>query len=503
MAVLIHLPMEPAPERRGIAFWMRKTRKELEGVRESQDSDAVHDLRVVLRRCREIGTTLAEVDPHPAWGEMRECSKKLFRRLGELHDAQVQRDWIKKVTTGEDKLGEALSQRLEKEETSLREAALKAAERFDEDKWIGLRETLGSRARFVPPGGLAAKCLALERLEEAQELHARALRTERSKPWHKLRIGLKRFRYATEALLPEHYAAWKKDLKRVQDLLGDIHDLDVVRETAQEIADGELQAELAALEQTIARERAARVRTYRQLTLGTTSLWKRWRLGLPTNGEVEKAARARIEVTARAGDPHTKRTRAEAKVTQGIVSALHKTRAARVFGHPEFRRALAAAGRLQGLRAKTSRKAAKKFLAQQPPPPGWREETWRMVARAVRYERGAEPKLDGKKTAKLNDEQKKSLYLLAGALRLGRALHKAGLSSGKGLRAMRLDETVVLRVAGVKDSEENSAKLAAAKHLLERGLGMPLLIRLPAVTEEIIQLDSPPVRELARVAAAP
>lgn len=494
--------MEPAPERRGIAFWMRKTLKELKGVLESQDSDAVHDLRVVLRRCREVGATMAEVDPHLAWHEMRHCSRKLFRKLGELHDTQVLRDWVRKLAPSQDKLCEKVLQSLEEDEKPLQKAVLKAAERFDRDRWMGLRETLSSRARLVSPGGLAAKSLALERLQEAQELHGRALRTERSKPWHELRIGVKRFRYTTESLLPEHYAAWKKDVKRLQDLLGDIHDLDVLRQTTREIADADLRPELAALELGIAKERSARVRTYRQLTLGTTSLWKRWRLGLPTNGEVDKAARARIEVTARAGDPHTKRTRAEARAAQGIVSALRRAKVARVLGDPEFRRMLVTAGRLQGLRVKPSRKAAKKFLAQQPPPPGWRTEAWKMVARAVRYERGSEPKPDGKKIAKLSDEQKKSLYLLAGALRLGRALHKAGFDSMKGLRAKRVDETVVLNVPGVKDTEENSAKLGSAKHLLERGLGMPLLIQLPVLTEEIIELDAPAVQELAHAAAA-
>jgi len=80
----------------------------------------------------------------------------------------------------------------------------------------------------VPAGSLAAECLALETIRSARELHAKALRTEKSRPWHALRIGLKRFRYTVEGLLPEQYAAWSDNLKRVQDLLGDVHDLDVL-----------------------------------------------------------------------------------------------------------------------------------------------------------------------------------------------------------------------------------------------------------------------------------
>src|SRR5208337_2055751 len=102
--------------------------------------------------------------------------------------------------------------------------ALRVAAKFDGKQWTSLELRLRRRVRLVPAGGLAAECLALERFEEAKELHNRALRTEKPKPWHALRIGLKRFRYTLEGFLPVHSAAWCENLKRVQDLLGDIHD---------------------------------------------------------------------------------------------------------------------------------------------------------------------------------------------------------------------------------------------------------------------------------------
>ena len=83
-------------------------------------------------------------------------------------------------------------------------------------------------SRLVPPDRLAAECLALERLEAAKELHVRALRSEKPEAWHELRIGVKRFRYTVESLLPARYEEWGEDLKRVQDLLGEVHDLDVL-----------------------------------------------------------------------------------------------------------------------------------------------------------------------------------------------------------------------------------------------------------------------------------
>jgi len=59
------------------------------------------------------------------------------------------------------------------------------------------------------------------------------MRTEKPGPWHALRIGLKRFRYTVESLLPTAHAEWSESLKRVQDALGNIHDLDVLAEAVK------------------------------------------------------------------------------------------------------------------------------------------------------------------------------------------------------------------------------------------------------------------------------
>src|SRR5205085_7548090 len=167
---------------------------------------------------------------------------------------------------------------------------------------------------LVPAGSLAAECLALERFESAKDLHAKALRTEKVKPWHALRIGLKRFRYTVESLLPEQYAVWSENLKRVQDLLGEVHDLDVLLEVVKKSEFVETEDSLTVWAEIIGRERQECIRTYRQLTLGKTSLWNIWRVltlgktslwniwraGLLINGRVDAAAVARLLDIARA-----------------------------------------------------------------------------------------------------------------------------------------------------------------------------------------------------------
>jgi len=94
---------------------------------------------------------------------------------------------------------------------------------------VRLARDLRSRVRLLPADGDAALCLALERHAEAAELHRRALRTEKMKPWHELRIGINIFATPIENLCQTPRSVGS-DLKRLQDLLGDVHDLDVLAE---------------------------------------------------------------------------------------------------------------------------------------------------------------------------------------------------------------------------------------------------------------------------------
>ncbi len=217
MATVTTLSSGSRPEHRGLSFWMDRVIKEMENVRSSPDVDAVHDLRVAIRRCRSVAAVMEEVDPDPAWPAMRKVARKLFRGLGALRDAQVMDEWVKKLAPETDPVRAHLHTALESNGPSLRENALRVADKFDQKSWKRLERTVGQRSRLVPVGSLAAECLALERFETARDLHAKALRTEKSKPWHALRIGLKRFRYTVEGLLPEHYAqghAWRSSRSR-------------------------------------------------------------------------------------------------------------------------------------------------------------------------------------------------------------------------------------------------------------------------------------------------
>ena len=94
-------------------------------------------------------------------------------------------------------------------------------------------EQITSRVRRpLPLGQPALQTPRSRALAAARELHNRALRNRSQVAFHTLRIGLKRFRYIVENFLPIEHKAWSNDFKEMQDLLGDVHDLDVFWATA-------------------------------------------------------------------------------------------------------------------------------------------------------------------------------------------------------------------------------------------------------------------------------
>src|SRR5580692_12558733 len=132
MATVTPLASGAQAEHRGLPFWMDRVLVELKNVRSSPDADAVHDLRVAIRRCRSVAAVMEEVDPDPAWPAMRKAARKLFRSLGALRDAQVMDEWVKKLAPETDPVRTHLQSVFESTQPGLRESALRAAAKFDE-----------------------------------------------------------------------------------------------------------------------------------------------------------------------------------------------------------------------------------------------------------------------------------------------------------------------------------------------------------------------------------
>lgn len=468
-------------EHRGLAYWMERVLKELEKVRTSADVDAVHDLRVAIRRCRSVAAVMEEVDPHASWNEMRKYPRKLFRALGELRDTQVLEEWVGKLSTEGDPIRQRLLLEFSKREKELGEEVGRVAAKFEPKSWKKYERALRKRAHLVPPDSSAAECLALERLEAAKELHARALRTTKPGAWHELRIGVKKFRYTVESLLPARYETWGEDLKRVQDLLGEVHDLSVLAEKIELVATIEVQESKDAWKERLASETTSRLETYRQLTLGKTNLYQDWRAGLPQGERLELAGIARLRATARALDENVRRSNRVSALAMRLYGGLTRAHAAPIFGNPKLRRVMRAAARLHGigsgLDSKKPEKAARDLLLQMEAPAGWTAEEWRLVATIVRYHRGVQPQEKHKGFAELNEEERGKVCACAGILRLARALRKYGVETTVGVKVEKSVDAVIVRVPGLVDTEETAAGMAAGKHLLETCIGCPLILK--------------------------
>lgn len=249
------------------------------GVRRNWDADGVHDLRVAVRRCRTMAEALSEVNPGPGWRKLKRATRDIFHALGDLRDTQVELAYVKKLGTPGDLLRKHMLRHLGRQEKQHRETAERALARFDRKDWKKLTRKLNSKSRFFPVDSVVFQRLALTRLNAAVELYQQARRRRSSVAWHRLRIELKQFRYLVENFLPQRYEVWAEDLKRMQDLLGDVHDLDVLRSDVRRISAQLKPAIASAWPEKIDRERKSTLHEFLARTAGPESPWLTWRAG--------------------------------------------------------------------------------------------------------------------------------------------------------------------------------------------------------------------------------
>jgi CHAD domain-containing protein len=450
---------------------------------------------------------MEEVDGHRTWRAVKKLPRRLFRALGVLRDLHVLEDWVRRLASPDDPVRAKLLEVLEERQAAPQKQVRRAIRAFDQDCWERLAHTAPKRARLVPPNSLTAHCLALERYEDFRRLHTGAVRTEAQAPWHALRVGLKRFRYTAESLLPERSAIWDASLGQMQGLLGEIHDLDVLRARITQESDG-IDAAAGSLRHAIATRRRACIAEYRQRMSGAGGLLREWRAGLPHGKAIEAATAARFRTTARAMDPHRSRTAVVARLALRAYDGLVMSRGDRRFRDGRLRTILHTAARLHGIhvdgRPGPRHNAAGNFLRALPAPLGWEASEWDLLTEVVRYHRGAEPAARHKPFAQLSPEQRACVRGLAGVLRLARGLRRCGVTVPGGVRVDETAAYVRLRVSSFQDTEDNAVRLAAAKHLLEGYLRRPIIIesakaasiRAPRLVYRSTRFGSAPTRPL-------
>jgi CHAD domain-containing protein len=279
MAIPFSLPSNHSSRNVGLEVWMDRVLERADQVRENWDADGVHDLRVALRRCRTIAEALSEVNPSPGWRKLKRATRNVFHDLGDLRDTQVQHTLVKKLGAAGDPVRKHLLRVLARQEKKQRQASEKALDKFDRKEWKKLTRKLASKSRFFPLNSVVYQRLALTRLQAATEMLQNARRRRSGVAWHRLRIGIKSFRYVVENFLPERYEVWSDDLKQMQDLLGEVHDLDVLRQQIRRNGAKLDPGFVGQWKEKIERERKIHLQQFLAKASGPQSPWLTWLAG--------------------------------------------------------------------------------------------------------------------------------------------------------------------------------------------------------------------------------
>jgi len=479
--------MLPAPaisevKKSGLAYWAARVLEECDKAADGFAADPVHDLRVAIRRCRSMADGFLSVDPDPAWKQMKRLGKPLFASLGELRDTQVMLEWIAKLSPADDVVAKDLSGALLEKEALLKKAAQEALADFDRKRWAALNEHLAGRTGKVPLEGMVFQHLALERWLEARELHRHALRNRSGVAWHQLRIGIKRFRYTVENFLPQRHEKWSRDLRDLQDALGEVHDFDVLRAMIQSNRNlgGDDRSRWFA---RIAEEREKRLALYRQKMTGRHSLWQLWRAELPSGVTLQEAALEKLRTWASFLDPDPAHSALVADLTLALHDGL--SQCGILPYSVRDREILQAAALLHEVgRSKEideqgggHQKRGQRMVAKLKPPLGWSLEDMQCLGALVRFHRGRLPPGNDPSFAGLDRKRRTELLRLIGVLRLANALDETHRGQVREIAVSHRDGAVVVSVRGLMPLSREAQRIASARYLLETVCRQPIAIR--------------------------
>jgi len=465
----------------GLALWMERVLEECERASLDFSADPVHDLRVALRRCRSVADGLRVMDPDPAWKQMKKAGRQLFRELGELRDVQVMEEWVRHLGDPADPVAITLLQFLAAREAHLKQQAAVALQEFNRKQWRKWIASLPRRAARVRAGSALFKHLALERWAEAHELHRNALRNRSHIAFHSLRIGLKRFRYIVENFLPEQHVAWSDDLKELQDMLGEVHDLDVLWATALQVNAFPDADSRAKWHSRIIEERTRRIDNYRAKMVGKNSLMQVWRAQLPVGRQIESAALSRLKFWASFLDPDFKHSNHVTHLALQLYDGLPNRRAVGVPEPADERSILEVASLMHDVgrckKEKAHHKLTYKLIKRLTPPLSWSNEKIHLTAVVARYHRGALPRAGQKTLNGISPDQKPIVFRLAGILRLANAFDSQADGHVQCLQVRQQNGFLEIAAQGYSPRDRTAETIAAARHLLETVYDQPIMIK--------------------------
>ena len=218
-------------------------RAEIDGVRQANDIEAIHRMRVASRRLRTAMTLFADFLPSrktPIWQKQL---RKTTRSLGAARDTDVQietlKDFINEAPSSQLKTGvRRLLLRWQQKRTKLQnDVNLSVDELVNNntlDQLQGLLDPLvqEKEKEFVITHDLFKLAFdsSSNRLDDFLSYEEFVSQPENIEELHKMRIAAKWLRYSLETFAPIYTDELKnyiQVIREIQDVLGEIHDCDV------------------------------------------------------------------------------------------------------------------------------------------------------------------------------------------------------------------------------------------------------------------------------------
>jgi CHAD domain-containing protein len=418
-------PSQQAP-RQGLALWIEEVvalhARALRGLR----VEVVHDLRVAIRRCRSLAQGLRAIDDDEGaalWRGLSDAGRPLFQGLGELRDAQVMREHAVELLQDDAALPLVLSA-LDGRIRLLKDGAREAVRAFEPAAWRAASDRLPARAAALLEEQLLFDHLVLRRFFEAKELHQAAMRSRSSVALHALRIGIKKLRYTVENFLPEAHTRVGKLLKKLQEVLGDLHDHDVLIAFLGSEHVRLHSEDRSRVCQLVRAARDGKVAAYRALALGgeeSTGAWIRLRGALADGTRVPLAHRALMLKKAAGRGVDWAAVRGVERSALVLVHALaHRLPALRDARVPALARFAAACVLVEG-----GGKPARRFASRLPLAVGFSARD-RAMLEVLAGAFGAAPSPTDARTQALVERDRRVVVALGAVLHLAVRVREAG-----------------------------------------------------------------------------
>lgn len=209
-------------------------------VKQSFDPEAIHDLRVSSRRLREALALFAPCYPPSQLAPLKRKLKKLTTMMGAIRNSDEALLFFAGLTATLPAAAAAvagLTETVQQRREAERMALVCGLQQLDPAR---LRRRFAAACDRLPIFGVAGADLLQpfapflfagldSRQREIDELLARAAVETDIGAQHRLRIAVKHFRYRLELLAPFAATGYSKlygSIKRYQEVLGQMHDLD-------------------------------------------------------------------------------------------------------------------------------------------------------------------------------------------------------------------------------------------------------------------------------------